>query len=513
MKDLFSHKRVKRAAALFLAAVLLLSFSSCRNGGGQTNDPESENETEAIPGGSLSVPYTAADSLNPFFMTSVMNSSLISLLFESLYYLDSGYEIQKELAESETVSAGSVKVNIAPGVVFSDGTPLTADDVVYSFGLALKSALFAEQLSGIESCTAASDLTVMFKLSRADVNVLNALTFPIVKNGSANTAAALPTGSGTYKFYMDSIRLSLICNMKSRDEIPSIGTIRLTQVPENSTLETLVDTGELDFCYSDLSSGSAKITYSPVRYIYLNNFVFLGVNSASVNLKLPDLRRAVAYAIDRQDIVESGFQGFARSATVPFNTSWTEVSKAKAASSISFYADTVKAGELFEKYGAGTEENMIYMTLICPDSNSFLRNAAGVVAKQLGQYSVTVTVELLNADDYIAALEAGNYDLYMGEIKIPRTMDLSAFFTAEGAASYGIDLAGTRSAEVYFKYRSGDLSLNDFLTVFTEELPFIPLCFRNGRMCCTTDIENTVGTSEGRLFGDIALWKFKEQTP
>lgn len=507
MKEFVSRCKLKRFVALIICFSMLFSFASCRKDGGSGGG---NSNREELPGGVLSVPYTDDDSLNPFFVKSVINSALISFIFQGLYYLDAGYKINRELAVSETVSAGSVKVALDGERVFSDGSPLTAEDVVYSFEYARNSALYGVQLEGIAGCESVGDGTVLFRLSYPDVNVLNALTFPIVKRGTATTDSALPVGTGAYKYQQDGIRLSLIYNFKCGGDIPAIGTVRLTGVTQQTALETLVDTGELDFCYSDLSGGTAKRTYSSVSYIYLNNLVFLGVNCESVNMQIADLRKAVSYAIDRQEIVQSGFQGFARSAAVPFNTSWTEVSGLKMTSDLPYYSDKTKAAKLFNTHGAGYEDNMIYLELLCPDNNSFMRNAASVIAKQLSGYFVTVTVKLLSLDEYASALKSGEYDLYMGEVKIPRTMDLSAFFSANGGASYGINTESGLSANAYFRYRSGDISLEQFINVFLGEMPFIPLCYRNGRICFTPEVSYMPNVSEGRIFGDIASWQYAE---
>ena len=462
-----------------------------------------------MPGGSLAVPFTSEDSMNPFFMTTLMNSTLISLAFQSLYTLDAGYEAHRELASGETVSAGSVKTELSPDAVFSDGTPVTGQDVVYSFDLAKSSVLYSALLEGVTSCESAEDGSVTFRLTYPDVNVLNALTFPVVKRGTATTESSAPVGSGTYCFHQDGIRLTLVCNLLYSGELPPVGTIRLTDVPQDAVLETLVDTGELDFCYSDLSSGNAKRTYSPVSYIYLNNLVFLGMNHESVNLKVREIRKGISYAIDRQEIVKSAFQSFARAATVPFNTSWTALSDSKAASVQSFYAEETNALNCFAALNAGRPETPIDLFMICPENNSFMRNTANLIAKQLSAYYVNVTVSFLSATEYMNRLREGSFDMYIGEIKLPKNMDLSAFFAYDGAASYGIDTIEGASAAAYFRYREGSASAEEFMNTFLKEMPFIPLCFRNGRMCYTPDVTYTAGAADGMIFSRFSEWKIE----
>ena len=497
----------KRLVPALLCAALLFSLAAC---GAPRNDAETTvEETTADPGvpaGSVAVPYLPSDSLNPFFVTTVTNAALTSLYCRGLYYLDPGFNAVNDIALSEIVSVENVKVKLRPGQVFSDGSAVTAEDVVYSFGRARQSALYGEQLRDIDDCAAADEGTVLFSLEQPDVNVRSALIFPVVKKGTADKADALPVGNGHYCFSQDGIRLSLVCNSFCEGDLPPVGIVRLTEVTENTVTETLVDAGEITFCYSDLSHGSAKRTYAAATDVYLNNLVFLGVNKKNVNFGIAEMRRALSLALDRQEIVSAGFQNYARAAVLPFNTSWSALVDSPVAAEQSFRADLETADALMRPYGAGTDGTECYVTLLCPESNSFLRNTAGVIVKQLAKLNVTVTVETVSKYEYFEALETESYDLYLGEIKLTPAMDLSPFLNY-GSASYGIDPEEGGLNETYFRYRGGEADIDAFLQAFLEEMPFIPLCFRNGRMCYSSDVSAVSGVSEYRLFGDIDKWE------
>ena len=189
-----------------------------------------------------------------------------------------------------------------------------------------------------------------------------------------------------------------------------------------------------------------------------------------------------------------------------------------------FFADRDAANALMAPYDAGAEGTEIFVTLLCPESNSFLRNTANVIAQQLAQVNVTVTVENVGRYDYNEAIETGEFDLYLGEIKLPPTMRLDAFFHG-GAASYGInanaggfydndDGDGNNNAVgiagIYDRYCGGEITFDEFVKAFAKEMPFIPLCYRNGRMCYTSNVSAVSGVTEYRLFGDIGLWTIED---
>lgn len=500
-----------KTLSLILVFIFVFSFVSCKEEIVEETTAVYEEETEAvIPGGSLSVPYSSGDSLNPYYCDTVLNNALTSLIYRSLYRLDTSFTPVKDLAVSESITGLFLRVFIIPDLVFSDSGMLTADDIVYSFDCAKKSAVYGPVLDGITSCKAEDTYSVVFELQYEDVNVLNALTFPIVKNGTAGSADFLPIGNGFYQYNQDGIRLSLKANLQYAGSLPEIGTVRLTDVSSNPDPENLVPANEIDFYYSDLSDASATDINSSSTGIYLNNLVYMGINHGNVNLVLASFRQALSYAIDRQSLAENAFSGFARGAFVPFNTSWSGYASSLSAAGLSLSSDGTKTQELLSARGFGKDGNELSLTLICSESNAFIRNTANEIASALKPYNVNITVQFLSSENLKKTVESGAFDLYIAEIKLPATMELSQFFTVGGAASYGMIFDNLTADEAYFRYRKGEISLDDFIAYFNNDMPFIPLVYRNGRFLYTRKITSELKATENALFSEIYKWTFAQ---
>lgn len=502
---------VKKIIALLTVFILILTFISCGSNVPPENGAEEETTAEIpLPGGSISIPYTTGDSLNPFFMKTVLNSSLISLVYRSLYKINTSFMPENDLAASENLTGLTLKVYLADDLFFSDGTALTAADVVYSFEKAKDSYLYENTLSNIVSCKEGEGNSIIFTLSQADVNALSSLIFPVVRQNTAETEDLLPTGNGCYQFSQDGIRLTLKANLKASGEIPHVGTVRLTDVKGNTTPENLVSTGEIDFYYSDLSDSDITGVNSLVTNVYLNSLVYLGVNHDNVNLVLASFRQAISCAINRPGIVENAYRGFARSTVSPFNISWKKYSSSPSAAAISLGEDNVKASSLLSARGFGANGQEMNFTLLCNEGSSFMRNTASLIAEALAEHNINITVKLLNSDSLREAVEAGNFDLYLAEIKVSPTMDLSQFFSAYGEASYGINFENCISDDAYADYVSGDGTIDEFIDAFSQEMPFIPILYRNGRLCYTRRLSSEVVAAEGNIFGNIPEWVFAE---
>lgn len=497
-----------RLTALIAALALLLPACGRRQPEPATVPEETLETVTSAPRaeGSITLPYTSLASLNPFVTTSLLNTALIPLTAQSLYYLDAGFTPVPQLAASETVTPGSVRVTLAEGVTFSDGSPLTASDVTYSFEKAKSSPLYRAALANAASCEADGNYTVVFTWKTDDVNGLNLLTFPVVRRGTADGEDAFPVGSGAYVFRKDELRLSLQLNDRYGGTVPRITAIRLYDITDASSLMHLLDTGGIDCFYTDLSEGTAKRSFSGTTEIYLNNLVFLGVNHSSYRLSGADVRRALSLAVSRSGVCENAFLSHARAAFYPVNTSWDMLRGLQLSDEAAGDADLNAADALLSGVGAGMDGEALSLRLICADEGTFLPAAARQIADQLAGINVRVSVNLLPRADFEEALEKGEYDLYLSEIKLTKNMDLSPFFTAGGAAAWGMDLNALNVDEAYAQYRAGLLELRDFLDAFSASMPFIPLLFRNGQLCFSRSVKGGVEASEDNLFINEADW-------
>ena len=194
----------KRITLIFLCAVIVIGmFSACSS---QTAEPE--QTTEAVTKQSNYIPtddttfklcYTQSDSLNPFESVTLNNQIISQLICESLFDIDDNFYASPNIAaEYKYTDSDVLEVTIPAGLKFSDDSPLTADDVVYSFEKAAKSPYWGNALGGISSCGAESDTVIRFNLSYPNPYAHNLLIFPIISTESDENGN--PVGSGRYYF-------------------------------------------------------------------------------------------------------------------------------------------------------------------------------------------------------------------------------------------------------------------------------------------------------------------------
>ncbi|MCF0121517.1 MAG: hypothetical protein HUJ65_07755, partial [Oscillospiraceae bacterium] len=231
----------KRLLILILILCFALSLSSC---GEKETPSESEkdqeellnelygdNRVEAVAAQKrdnvFTISYVPTRSMNPITGSCAENSMLEGLIYESLFVLDEHFDPQNMLCSSYSTEDGlTYRFEIVPGVKFSDGTPLTASDVMYSIDYAREFERYEYRLSNIESTTV-EDGVFIVTLGEADMSLPSLLDVPVIPQGSIDSDR--PIGSGLYMLAETETSARLVKNPYYRDpsKIP-LDTVYLT---------------------------------------------------------------------------------------------------------------------------------------------------------------------------------------------------------------------------------------------------------------------------------------------
>lgn len=497
---------------LFLCFALL--FTACARE--TPGDADETSEEPLLTRVSCKTAYFSSDSLNPYFCTTSLNASLMPMVYAGLFSIQRDGTAEPDVAASYTESENEVKIVLPTTGVFSDGSAVTANDVVYSFEKAKSSAVYAQQMSGIAEAKADSPLEVTFSFSDKLPDRLLLLTFPIVKNQTAETADARPIGTGQYRWTESEDETVLtLCAGESESQIE---TVRLIPVSDSSNLMYTLQTGEIDFFVSDLFGGRLGRTGGQMVDIPTSNLIFLGINSDSYALSFPPVRQALSFAVNRDEIAQSVYSGHAVAADLPIRPD-TRAYSQNAASDQQTAVDYAAAQHLLESEGYTTvdpqtgtrsgDKGSLRMSLLVNNESEYRLEVANCVQDSLARVGVSITIHSLPYDQYVQTLTEGGYDLYIGEIKLPNNGSLSAFFG--GSVSYGIS-DQSKSYLAWQEVLSGTVALPAFFTTFTQDLPFLPLAFRNDVLVSSDDIEVP---DEAILFGSalsqLDRWRVQEE--
>lgn len=477
----------------------------------QIIEEEQEEEQEAALS-NVNLPYLKDNSFNPFKTKSPTNLGISTLLYDSLFIINSDYSSTMLLAKEFHNDGKEITVKLIDGITFSNGDSLTAYDVVYSFKLAKKCSSFKGRLSNFAGATAGSD-TVTFTLNRPDVYAQQCLTFPIVQNGTGN--ASLPIGSGRYILRSINGHYVLAANTKNtRNETLNTKIIGLVPITADNEEIYRIQTGELSYYYNDMDTGAFTKLTAATEPVPTNNLIYLGYKGSDSELKNKQVIKALRLAIDKNTLADTVFDNFCTLTETPFNPNWFALKDLTLPES---EYNLIKAGNILDENGYTYslndksyryDSNGYFEVKILVNKESATKvSCAKFIKQSLENIGIHATVSSVSFDSYIEALENGKYDLYIGEVRISPNMDLSCFFSKNADAAYGITSSTIKSA--YSDFKTGNIDINTFIGVFEEEIPFIPICYRTGIAYYSNEISFEGDTNEYEPFKNVNTWQSK----
>lgn len=522
-----------RAIAVSVCVALVFSFSAC----GSKNKRKSTVSSSASVVSSaastfnsseqFSLPVTLSKSLNPLTTDSMTNLVLWPLMYDCLSEPDQNYTTSLGLATSIDNNGVTVLAHLRSNILFTDGSPLTAKDVVDSYHMVMKTqgSFFYSNTSNISSVEQSDSSTVIFHLFSPDPLFSNLLDIPIIKSGtdlnnnkySATGINVPPTGSGRYVFSTNSFSGTLTCNKNWYNAgATNFKTINLVNMLNGSATFSSLKIGGINCMFTDYGNGtlaSAGLNTAPV---YLNRMVFLGVNSQRPGLSNSKVRNAISLAIDRKTIVSNSFSSRAAATNIPFNPRWAGVAKPdnKQISPDYTLAQSELAGEGFsvKNYAGalsgnidGTAVTLSYKLLVDKDNTIGVTAAKEIIA-DLNKVGVIVSLDAEPSDVFDTKIAQNEFDLYLGQINISDNMDITPLLSGGTAVNYTPQTQATLNA--FNSWRSGAVNISSVVKVFNDETPFIPVCYRYGSISFTKGLTGTIEPTYYDIFRGIYGWHY-----
>lgn len=337
---------MKRILAGVLAAAAVFGMTAC----GQQADPSEGTVTGSASGDALSgvLRVAAVADMTTMDVTKTTNDYMVPMnvfdrLFEVEVQPDGSSQIVPSLCEDHTVSEDGKTYHfvLKEGVTFSNGNPLTASDVQYTFewlltagGVNDDAALEVEGAQALKDGQADSlsgfrvidDRTFEITLTNANAGFLAELTGPAMSIVDGETmeqaknfgiACEDTIGTGPYKIteWVVNDHYTLEYNDRYWGEEPSAKKVIVSIIPDASTQNLMYQNGELDILdLENLDSAIVESTYKTVYADRLLKASRVGITYMSFNANNPylsdvNVRRAIQMAVDVDTIVSSVYGG------------------------------------------------------------------------------------------------------------------------------------------------------------------------------------------------------------
>lgn len=512
-------KTAKRIVALLLSFILLFltSCSKPKDGEGSQNGTPESSESEIT---TLQLLYCSSDTLNPFNTKNSLNVQLGRLIYEPLYALGNEFDAIPVLAESITLEDKTYTIKLI-SAKFSDGSPVTAEDVIASYNLAKESELYSYLFYNLASASA-EDGVVKFTLKEHDPYFTNLLTFPIIKKDSdkltdSDNVELPPIGSGKFVFSrsesLQSSGNSLVKNTQYHG-VCDIDVIKLVDAPDTEAVAHHVEVGATDIYFADPADGNIVRMSGHKTLVNMNNLVYIGINHKRGKLSDPALRQAISAALDRTALCKTPYYGNAEPASGFYHPDFAPT---KGYQSIQLTAENKICVENLDKIGYNSLNNggfyandkgaIIELELLVNRENAMRVAAAEMISAQAAAAGIKITVNAVASEIYFAALSNENFDLYLGEVKISQNMDMSELILSGGSCAFGIVNPEKSDEETAIDYtdvvkgiKEGKDALSSLATALVTDMPVIPILYRSSLLFYSENVSDVDDASSYDIF-------------
>ena len=285
---------------------------------------------QAQRGGTLRVGLDVdADTLDPRLTKNTSGYRIKELAFNGLVAINPDYSPVADLAEKwDNPDDKTWVFHLRQGVKFHDGSPLTANDVKYTYESVIDPSLNSPLRSfylSVDKVDATDPNTVTFTLKDTFAPFLSYMDLGIVPQASGTKPdfGTRPVGTGPFKVDTwntgDSIDLSAFDGFYAGRA--NLDRVRVKVVPDNSARVVALESGDVDFVQSPLSpqdvsreqsAAKLKVDRTPAAgYTYVN------LNTADPILSDKMVRQALSHLVNKQQIIDTIYKGIGQPANGP----------------------------------------------------------------------------------------------------------------------------------------------------------------------------------------------------
>ncbi|MCU5665707.1 ABC transporter substrate-binding protein [Bacillus cereus] len=401
----------------------------------------------------------------PYFQQNGWDGNVTSVIFASLVSTDKQGKPIPELAEKWDVSSDQLTYtfHLRKDLKFSDGSPLTADDVAFTLTLLHDKAYEGEvdisqyavkggkeykegKATSIEGIQVVDQQTIKITTEKVNSQAIFVLGGTVLskayygKDYKQNTSLdylkdlyGKPLAAGPYKFekYIPGQEVRFVANENYYAGKPKIQNF-IYKITSGDTKLQLFQTGEVD--HTGLGTGdevleqAKALEFANIQIETAPSFSYIYMNNNKPYLKDKKVRQALIYGLDRKKYVDTALKGYGTVANVPIHpTSWayTEEGVNK------YEYDKEKAKKLLDEAGwkvgsDGIREKdgqKLKLSYFGPSSAKDSDLLIPIAKENYKEIGVEFNPEFMDFNTMLSKVNKGDYDL--ASVSTPITSDPS----------------------------------------------------------------------------------------
>ena len=434
---------MKRVFIFLLTFSLIFASAGCKkNAPADTGSGFEEMNTDISYGGSVQAYILRPDTFNPLTTGISSNRRILSLCFDSLFTLDSGFNLVPRLAESYSVSDGGkkIRIHLRQDVTWHDGSKFTASDVIYTVNNIVSSdnSYYRSVLDGLISRVRTVDsYTVDFYLNYPNNGAVAHLVFPIIKKGTGFSEGYSPIGTGPFRLKGGLTESSVILEKNPDWKCGEvyIDSVVLNVLPDENAVYSAFSTGVIDFVQITKDNAGKFSISENIGYIptYSYKYTFVGLNFENSLLASDDVRKTISNLLNTETFTHSVLSDYGIATNLPIHPMAYYYNPEKP----SFDSPFVVKEEGLLYYRTPSENIPLEFTLLVNEENTARCTVAEHLAAVLGEHGISVKVLFADYETYKKRISDGDFDMYLGTTQLSSDANLHPIVGNEGNLNYG----------------------------------------------------------------------------
>jgi peptide/nickel transport system substrate-binding protein len=360
-------------------------------------------------------------NLDPRIGLDAQSERIDELIFDALVRRDEHFNLQPSLAERWEIPDPLTYIfHLRHDVHFHNGQPLTSRDVKWTFDSLLSGKLISPKAStynSVASVDTPDAWTVVLHLKNPYASLLWNLSdgaFGVVPYGSAGELAQHPIGSGPFRFVSARQDRDVLIE---RNEAywgtkSKLRRVRFIVVPDETTRALELRKGSGDVLINALTADTVHaLQHEPTLHTDItsgSNYAYLALNTRDPILKDVRVRQAIAYAVDRKQIIHYLMGDMAHEAnSVLPPQHWAYDPNAK-----DYHYDPAAANRILDEAGYAKKNGYRFQLTMKTSTDGTTRVLAAVLQQQLRAIGIDLDIRTFEFATFYADVSKGAYQVH-----------------------------------------------------------------------------------------------------
>ncbi|MBN2298622.1 MAG: peptide-binding protein [Deltaproteobacteria bacterium] len=415
-----------------------------------------------------------ASNLIPMLASDSSSHEVAGLIFNGLVKYDKDYNIVGDLAESWEIEDDGklLRFHLRRDVTWHDGEKFDAHDVMFTYRTIIDPktpTAYAGKYKLVKDARILDDYTIEFTYEKPlapaliSWGAIQMLPEHLLKGTelAASPLTRAPVGTGPFRFksWETGAKITLTANDAYFDDRPYLNGITYRVIPDQNTQFMELKAGNIDIMglsplqyLRQTANPDFNAMYSKYKYL-ADGYTYLGFNLNRAPFDNYRIRQAIAYAVNKQEIIKGVLLGLGEEATGPYKpgTQWYNPDVAR------YPYEPEKALAILKEFGFEDNDGdgivdkngkPFSFTIITNQGNPLREKTAQIIQQRLKTVGIEVKIRIIEWTVFLKEyVNRGNFDAVILGWNILQDPDLYNVWHSSNAVPGGLNFVGYKDGE------------------------------------------------------------------